>query len=122
VNRRELEKKLNPITSRLLSEKGYISLVDVFVGLGYLTEKDIEAWRMRRIPYLEKCIKVNLSKVSFIVKTVRNNCINGKLRESYTSYESWGKGAKVTLRFSKSGHPNIEEAYATHFINPKSLP
>ena len=116
-----MEKKLSPITSMLLKEKGYISLVDVFVGLGYLTEKDIQAWRMKRILYLEKCIKVNLGRISFIAKTVRCNCINGKLKESYTSYKSWGKGPKVTLQFSKSGQPNIEKAYATHFIKPKSL-
>jgi len=121
VNRRELEKKLDPITSKLLGEKGYISLIDIFVGLGYLSENDIEAWRMKRVPYLEKCIKVNLGKANLVVKTVRSNCINGKLQESYTAYKSWGKGSKVTLRFSKSGQPNIEKAYATHFIKPKSM-
>jgi len=52
MNRKDLEKKLSPITSTLLKEKGYISMIDVFVGLGYLTEKDIEAWRMKRVPYL----------------------------------------------------------------------
>lgn len=121
MNRRELEKKLSPITSRLLTDKGYISLVDVFVSLGYLTEKDIEAWRMRKIPYLEKCIKVNLSKASSVVKTVRSNCINGKLKERFTAYKSWGKGQKTILRFSKSGQPNIEKAYATHFIKPNNM-
>ncbi len=120
MNRRDLEKKLSPITSRLLKEKGYISIVDVFVGLGYLTEKNIEAWRMKHVPYLEKCIKVNLGRLSFIVKTVRNNCINGKLKESYTGYRSWGKGAKITLQFSKSGQQHIEKAYSTHFIKRKS--
>jgi hypothetical protein len=121
VNREELEKKLTNITSALLREKGYISLVDVFIGLGYLSEKDVEEWRMKRIPYLEKCIGVNLSKASYIVKTVRSNCIKGKLRESYTSYKSWGKGKKSALRFSKSGQSNIEVAYATHFTKPKRL-
>ena len=105
----------------LLKEKGYISMIDVFVGLGYLTEKDIEAWRMKHVPYLEKYIKVNLGRASFIVKTVRSNCINGKLKASYTGYKSWGKGPKVALRFSKTGQPNIEEEYATHFIKPKSM-
>ena len=115
MNRRDLEKKLSPITSKLLKEKGYISLIDVFIGLDYLTEKDVESWRMKKIPYLEKCIKVNLGRISFIVKTVRNNCMKGKLKESCTSYKSWGKGAKINLRFSKSGNRNIEEVYATHY-------
>ena len=105
----------------LLKEKGHISLIDVFIGLGYLTEKDVEAWRMKRIPYLEKNIKVGLGKISFIVQTVRSNCINGKLKERFTSYKSWGKGPKITLQFSKSGQPNIEKVYATHFLKPKSM-
>ena len=121
MNRSELEKKLNTNTSKLLTEKGYICLIDVFIDLGYLAEKDVESWRMKRIPYLEKCIKVNLGKISFIVKTVRSNCVKGKLKESYTSYKSWGKGKKVTLQFSKTGQPNIEKTYATHFIKSKSL-
>jgi len=67
MNNRDLEKKINMITSELLRKQGYISMVDVFVGLGYLASKDVEAWRMKRIPYLERCIHVNLSKISFIV-------------------------------------------------------
>jgi len=116
MNRQELEKKLSSFTSELLNEKGYIALVDVFIRLGYLTDKDLDAWRMKRIPYLERAIKVNLGKISFILKTVQGNCIKGKLRESYTSYKSWGKGKKVTLQFSKSGKANIEKIYTTHFL------
>jgi hypothetical protein len=116
VNRRDLEKKLSPITSGLLREKGYISLIDVFIGLGYLTKKDVESWRMKRIPYLEKSVKVGLSKITFIIKTVRENCRKGGLRESYTAYKSWGKGAKVDLQFSKSGAKNIEALYSTHWL------
>jgi len=69
MNHRDLEKKISTITSDLLRKQGYISMVDVFVGLGYLASKDVEAWRIKRIPYLERCIHVNLSKISFIVKT-----------------------------------------------------
>ena len=121
MNRKELEKKLSPLTSKLLKEKGYIAPVDVFIGLGYLTVKDFEEWRMKRVPYLERCIKVNLGKISFIMKTLRNNCKQGNLRESYTSYKSWGKGKKVTLRFSKTGDGNIEKAYCTHYLKQKKL-
>ncbi len=121
MNRRDLDKRLSAITSELLNGQGYISMVDVFVGLGYLDRKDLEAWRMRRIPYLEKCIKINLGSIGFVVKTVRRNCIDGGLKASYTGYKSWGKAKKVTLRFSKSGEPHIEAAYTTHFVRPKSM-
>ena len=94
MNNKELESKLGVITSSLLNEKGYISMVDVFLKLNYLSESDYIAWRNKRVPYLEKCIKINLSKVSLIVKIVQKNSRNGKLKESYTAYKSWGKGVK----------------------------
>ncbi|MGD9160546.1 MAG: hypothetical protein PVG39_19170 [Desulfobacteraceae bacterium] len=119
MNRKQLQKKLGEVTSALLKEKGYISFVDVFIKLGYLDPKDYENWRMKRIPYLEKVIKVNLGKINFIMKTVRSNSINGNLSPSWTGYKSWGKGKKVWLRFSKTGEENIEKNYATHFIKSK---
>ena len=118
MNRKELQTKLSVVTSALLREKGYISFPDVFIKLGYLDPKDYENWRMKRVPYLERVITVNLARVNFIMKTVRGNSLNGKLKPSWTGYKSWGKGRKVTLRFSRSGEQTIEQLYATHFLRP----
>ena len=120
MNRRDLEKKLSSVTSALLKEKGYISFIDVFMCLGYLSKEDYEDWRFKRIPCLEKVIKVNLSKINFIMKTVRRNSLNGKLKPSWTGYKSWGKGKKLDLRFSKSGERSVEETYATQFVKSKA--
>jgi len=119
LNRRDLETKLSKITSRLINEKGYISFIDVFIGLEYLSKSDYEEWRFKRVPYLEKVIKINPGKINFIMKTVRKNSLNGNLKPSWKGYKSWGKGRKVDLRFSRSGDHNIEETYATHFVKPR---
>jgi hypothetical protein len=58
LNRKQLQSKLSIVTSELLKEKGYISFVDVFMKLGYLNTKDYENWRMKRVPYLERAIKI----------------------------------------------------------------
>jgi hypothetical protein len=34
----------------------------------------------------------------------------------------WGKGPKQRLRFTKTGDPAVEEAYATHFVSPGRIP
>jgi hypothetical protein len=61
-------------------------------------------------------------QLSNLLRTLRQNAVKGKLKPSKTVYVSWGKGCKQRLRFSKSGHPRIEEAYATHFVKrDKSL-
>lgn len=120
LNRELLEKKLSTITSDLLKEKGYISFVDVFIKMDYLSLADYENWRFKRVPYLEKVINLNLTKISFIMKTIRRNSRKGRLKESLTAYKSWGKSKTIDLRFSKSGDPNIEQSYATHFLKLKT--
>ena len=118
-NRQDLVRALSTITSELLKEKGYICFVDVFMHLGYLSKSDYEHWRFRRVSPLERVLMVNLSRINFIMKTVRRNSLNGHLKPSMTVYKSWGKGQKTLLQFSKSGDPTIETAYATHFVKPK---
>jgi len=121
MNRIELSKKISQLTSELIKEKGYISFTDLFIKLNYLSEEDYTNWRMKRVPYLEKVIKVNLGSINFIMKEVRKNSIHGKLKQSYTGYMSWGKGRKIPLRFSKTCDENIEKAYATHFVLIKAV-
>lgn len=33
-----------------------------------------------------------------------------------TVYNRWTRGPKHRLRFSKTGDPNLEEAYARHYV------
>jgi hypothetical protein len=40
MNRKEIENQLSQITSDLLKENGYISIVDVLMKMGKLSEKD----------------------------------------------------------------------------------
>ena len=119
MNRQELQSKLSVVTSKLFKEKGCLTFVDVFMELGYLDTKEYENWRMKRVPCLECVITANLCKINFIMKSVRQNCRNGNCRESWTGYNSWGKGKKIKLRFSKSGEESIERTYATHFLKPE---
>jgi len=118
-NRQDLERALSAVTSELLNEKGYICFVDVLMKLGYLSKSDYENWRLKRVSPLERVLRVNLSRIHFIMKTVRRNSLKGHLKPSMTVYKSWGKGQKTRLPFSKSGDPTIETAYATHFVKPK---
>lgn len=122
MNRTEIQKKLGAVTCALLREKGFISPVDVFLRLGCLDPKDLEAWRFRRVPYLERVIRGSLNRISFIMKTLRRNSLAGGLKPSRTAYRSWGKRGGKPLRFSKSGAPHLEEAYATHFVTKRTTP
>lgn len=85
-----------------------------------LSKKDNENWRFGRVSYLEKVCAESLSKLSFIMKELRKYAFDKKLRPSWITYKKCGKGKNITLSFSKTGSPNIEKSYATHYLNPKS--
>jgi len=80
-NRQDLERALSAVTSELLNEKGYICFVDVLMKLGYLSKSDYENWRLKRVSPLERVLNVNLSRINFIMKTVRRNSLNDCLQE-----------------------------------------
>ncbi len=122
MNRQELLTKLDLAAGRLLREKGYINYPGLFIALGCLDRRDYEAWRFRRVPYLERVIKLNLARISFIMMSVRKNSLSGELKPSRTAYMSWGKGPERQLRFSKSGSAQIEQLWATHFLKPEKTP
>jgi len=83
-----------------------------------LDKKDYEAWRMGRIPYLEKVCRGNLRKMSLIMKELRSYALKNNFKASITVYKKWGKGNSTDLRFSKSGNKDIERDYSTHYVSP----
>src|SRR3990172_320390 len=119
VNRNDLVRQMKEASAILLEEKGYISFVDVLVRMGKLTKADHDAWRFGRTSNIERVTTVNLAKINHLLRAFQQHARAGGLRPSKTVYLSWGKGRKQQLRFSKSGAPNIEDAYGTHFLKPK---
>ena len=103
----------------VLRHKGHVSVVDVLVEMKRLTPDHIEDWRFGRIPYLERVVAGNLSKLSLIGREIRRVARAHGLKPSVTVYRKWGKGPKRTLRFSRSGEPSVEQAYATHWLSKR---
>ncbi|GAA0349597.1 hypothetical protein ACFQ4Z_09115 [Oceanobacillus oncorhynchi subsp. oncorhynchi] len=116
MNRQQLEKNIYKYASELLTEKGYVSSIDVLMKMEKLSKKQAEDWRFKRIPYLEKVISLNLGKLNHLLQTLKKFAKENQLKPSTTVYQSWGKGAKKTLRFSKTGNPHMEKLYSTHYM------
>ena len=99
----------------IVSKNGSVSVAELFVEMGWLTHNKLLDWKKGKIPYLERVITANLSKISRAMKEFRRWAVHSKLKAHYTSYQH--KGHK--LRFSKTGHPIIEAAYSTHYVLTK---
>lgn len=120
MSKKKIESRVRRHATELIKEKGYISPIDLLVRVERLTPKQVEDWRFKRIPYLERVTVGNLGKLNYTLHVLKKFAKEQNLKASITVYKSWGKGPKKNLRFSKSGNPYMEELYSTHYIRSKN--
>ena len=118
TNQTNIKKRVIQTAETVLYEKQHISPIDLFIGIGWLQPAYVQDWRKGKIPYLEKVIQVNLNKISLAMKCLRQWAIEKNLKPTKTAYLVRTKGPSRELVFSKSGDPNIEEAYKTCYLAP----
>ena len=122
MNDSELIAKVRGSMHGQIMSRGYAAPVDVLMDIGALSKEDYEAWRRGRVDYLERVCRLNLRKLSTMMKAVRAYARENNLKPSFTGYNQWGvKGKSPRLRFSKSGDPGIERNYATHYVDPERV-
>jgi hypothetical protein len=74
--------KITAAVTRLLKDRSTITPVDVFMQMGYLTKEDYENWRFGGVPYLERVIKCNLSKINRMLRILKIHVEDRGLRAS----------------------------------------
>lgn len=99
--------------ARLLKTSDEISPVTVLLEMGNLEPRHHEAWRCGQVPYLERVFQGSLPKANRILRLIGFHAHDLNMIPSQHTYRQ--KGKKNLLRFSKSGDPNLEKAYARHF-------
>ena len=106
----------------LLDRGPVVTPADVLIGIGLLTRERLEDCRRGRVPYLERVIDCNLTRLSRLLRILRFHAHDLNPKPSGTAYMRWGKGRRQRLRFTKTGDPKLEEAYATYFVWPGKGP
>ena len=123
VKNSELIGKVHSAVYHQCQQRGYAAPADVLVDVGVLPKQKYEDWRCGKVRYLEQVCTCNLKKLSFIMKQIRSYAKKANLKPSFCYYKRWGAKKKhghkavIPLRFSKSGNPEIERAYATHYVD-----
>jgi hypothetical protein len=101
-----------------LAVQGYVSPIDVLIGLGWLDMGRVDRWRRGQIPYLERVVEANLPRISEAMKAFRSWAAERELKASETAY--LGRAPlRRPLVFSRSGRPEIEKLYRTHWVAPQ---
>lgn len=115
TKKKKFSQSVATVAGNAVSLKGYVSVIDLMLGLNWLTMDKLNAWKKGQVPYLERVIRVNLTKISRTMKEFKAWAVHSKLKPSQTLY----KHKSCRLRFSKTGHPYIETAYSTHYVLQK---
>jgi len=113
-----LEQRVRRAAEAALTEKRYVSAIDVFLGLGWLTPAHLDEWRQGRVQCLERVVQASLSKLSTAMRVFRRWAQGRGLVPSETGYVARTRDRKP-LRFSVSAATEIERAYRTHWVSPE---
>ena len=115
-----LEHRLVAAANADLWRHRFVAPVDVLIGLGWLSKEHAEAWRRRRVPYLEQVTEASLGKLSSALRILQSWAQSEGLQPREAIYVSWTP-SRHRLRFTKTGEENLERAYRTHWISPKLI-
>lgn len=118
MNEKEIKEKVTQIISKHIESKGFVSTIDILKSLGVLDDKSLEGWRFGRVQYLERVLKANLHKLSFILETIGKTARDQGLKESITVYKGYGKNSKNVLQFTKTKNAYLEKRYSLSFVSP----
>src|SRR5262249_16736585 len=110
--------RIERAVAAILRTSKVVTPIDVLVGMHLLTTEKVQDWRRGRVPYLERVINCNLTRLSRLLRILRLHVHDLNLVPSTTDCRRWGKGRKQRLRFTKTGDARLEAAYATHFVWP----
>jgi len=114
--------RIERAVAAILQRGKVVAPVDVLVEMGLLAPEHLNDWRRGKVPYLERVIRCNLAKLSRVLRILRFHVHDLRLVPLMTVYMRWGKGPRLRLRFTKTGDPKLEEAYARHFVWPGKSP
>lgn len=113
-----LERRVVQAAEAALAERGFVSPIDVLVGIGWLHAGRLDEWRQGRVDCLERVTTANLHKLSDAMRLFRRWARGRGLVPSETAYVARTRDRR-SLRFSVSGDADIERAYRTHWVSPE---
>lgn len=114
---RSVEDRVTRAAEETLVEQHYVSAIDVLLRLRWLHPSHVDLWRQARLECLEEMVQAGPEKQLIALHTLRTWATGHGLTPSVTEYTARTRDRRP-LRFSSSGHPDIERAYRTHWVSP----
>src|ERR1700722_9852184 len=117
--REELETRVIGAAEAALGRQQYVSAIDVLCGMRLLQPTHVDSWRKGRIDCLEEMIQGSPSKISSSMQMFRRWAQQKGLKSSEAAYVRATRAGTLPLQFSRSGDPELEKSYRTHYLSPE---
>ena len=119
VRKEPLEARVHRAAEAALQDHHYISAIDVLCGMRLLEPTHVDAWRKGRIAFLEEVVQGSPNKISESIRLLQAWPEAKGLKPRETRYVRSTREGEIDLRFSRSGAPEIERVYRTHYVSPE---
>ena len=115
--KKPLEQRVIGTAEEILSKQSYVRPMDVLIAIGWLQQIHARDRQRGKIPFLEKVIQCNLTKLNRALECLHKWALKKGLKPSETIYMSHNTTSRKQLRFSKTEEPTVEQKYSTHYIS-----
>jgi hypothetical protein len=116
-SQQSLESRVVTAAEKALARQGFVTPVDVCLGLGWLQDCNVDDWRRGRADDLEDFLPVHDNRLIAIHVHLHNWAIGHGLQRTEAEYISAARSRRQ-LRFLRDGHPLEEAAWRTRWISP----
>jgi hypothetical protein len=107
---KRVESSINAVVRR----NQHLTYPELFIEMGILSKKDYAAWKAGQIPFLEKVIHSNLTRLARIMTAVRRFARENQLERN--------SGPQPAKQYSKTATGFLEEEYRAIYRIPVPRP
>jgi len=116
-NQSKLAGRVTRAAEAALAEQDYVSPLDVLLGIGWVDGNTARRWRQGQIECLEQVIQTRPARLAEAMDLLQSWAGAQALTPRETPYVA-ATPPRQALRFSRSGDPETERRYRTHWISP----
>jgi hypothetical protein len=116
TRKNELADRVIAAAESALAIDDHVSLIDVFVGIGWTDSRALKRLQQGQIDCLEAAIQANPARIAQAIELFRGWAIGKGLAATETDYVARTPG-RHALRFSRGGDPAVECIYRTQWMS-----
>jgi hypothetical protein len=117
VAQRSLRSRVVAAAGEALARQGFVTPVEVCLGLGWLHQVNVDDWRRGRVDELEYFLPVHDSRLTELPAYLQEWASGRGLQRAEAEYVSATR-ARRELRFLAAGDPRAEAAWRVRWMSP----